>query len=61
VKKRIQIFQYSDCNSYIVIVNVIIKAEIISNPNKINVTIKIAVADIAKFIKASCQIVKYCS
>jgi hypothetical protein len=47
--------------SYIVIVNVIIKAEIISNPSKINVTIKIAVADIVKFIKASCHIVKYCS
>jgi len=47
--------------SYIVIVNVIINAEIISSPSKINVTIKIAVADIAKFMKASCQMVKYCS
>ncbi len=44
-----------------VIVNVIINAEIISKPSKINVTTKIAVADILKFIKESCQIVKYCS
>jgi hypothetical protein len=47
--------------SYIAIVKVIINAEIISKPSKINVTTNIAAADMDKFIKASCQRVKYCS
>jgi hypothetical protein len=52
----------ASCNlSYIAIVNVIINAEIISKPSKINVTTKIAAVDNDKFINASCQMVKYCS
>jgi hypothetical protein len=61
LERRISIKNDGRKDAHIAMVRVMINAEIISKPKRMKVTTKIAVAEMARFMKASCQTVEYCS